>query len=86
MFFAYCSLNPFNYLLGGMLVFPIWDVEVQCTEQEFGRFTPPAGQTCEAYMAPFLQQNPGYLDNPQSTTECAYCIYSRGAFRLLTFS
>ena len=30
-------------------------------------------------MAPFLSRTPGYLQDPSSTTECAYCIYSKGS-------
>lgn len=79
-------VNPFNYLMGGMLVFPIWDVDVECRMEEFARFTPPQGQTCQAYMAPFMEANPGYLQDPQSTTECLYCIYSKGSISATPFA
>ncbi|WWC85443.1 uncharacterized protein L201_000306 [Kwoniella dendrophila CBS 6074] len=71
-------LNPFNYLIGGLVSRIVWDVDVECAEQEFGVFTPPQGQTCSAYMAEYLQQNPGYLQDPNSTTQCKYCPYSKG--------
>jgi ABC-type multidrug transport system permease subunit len=45
-------------------VFPIWNVQVQCTEEEYGVFDPPAGQTCGAYMQDFLTAQTGYLNNP----------------------
>lgn len=72
-------LNPFNYLVGGLLNPILWDVEVRCSEQEFGVFDPPNGQTCQAYMSEFLQQSTGYLDNPDATSQCRYCSYSTGA-------
>ncbi|OCF60041.1 ABC transporter [Kwoniella mangroviensis CBS 10435] len=71
-------LNPFNYLIGGLVSRIMWDVGVQCAEQEFGLFDPPSGQTCSAYMQDFLSQNPGYIDNPDSTSQCRYCPYSKG--------
>ncbi|WWC67189.1 uncharacterized protein I206_101096 [Kwoniella pini CBS 10737] len=71
-------LNPFNYLIGGLVSRIMWDVDVQCAEEEFGIFTPPNGQTCQAYMTDFLSQNPGYLDDPNSTTQCKFCPYSKG--------
>jgi len=72
-------MNPFQYLIGGLLVFPLWDQPVQCATEELGRFVPPAGQTCGAYMADFLSRTPGYLTNADAVDVCEYCIYSRGS-------
>ncbi|KAG9016077.1 hypothetical protein FRB93_011551 [Tulasnella sp. JGI-2019a] len=79
-------MDPFNYLIGGLLVFPEWDATVTCKEQEFARFVPPAGQTCGAYLAPFMESHTGYIQDPSSTTECAYCIYSKGSEYLATLN
>jgi ABC-type multidrug transport system permease subunit len=58
-------LNPFTRLLGGLLVFPIWDVQVQCEMNEMAIFNPPAGSTCGDYLQAYLANSPpGYLDNP----------------------
>jgi ABC-type multidrug transport system permease subunit len=65
--------------MGGLLVFPIWDVTVQCKESEFGVFDPPSGETCGNYMAEFLSQNTGYINNPDATSGCQYCGYSKGS-------
>ena len=60
-------LDPFNYLIGGLLVFPLWDAKVECVEEEYGVFDPPSGSTCGTYMEAFLSQpNTGYLANPVS--------------------
>ncbi|WWD19932.1 hypothetical protein CI109_104404 [Kwoniella shandongensis] len=73
-------LDPFNYLIGGLLVFPLWDVQVTCKEEEFGIFNPPSGQTCGAYMQTFLSQpNTGYINNPDAMSDCQYCIYKQGS-------
>ncbi|WRT63330.1 uncharacterized protein IL334_000235 [Kwoniella shivajii] len=79
-------LNPFNYLIGGLVSRIVWDVEVQCAEQEFGIFDPPQGQTCSAYMMSFLSENPGYIDNPDATSQCRYCPYSKGNEYLQTLN
>ncbi|KAK8853032.1 hypothetical protein IAR55_003733 [Kwoniella newhampshirensis] len=71
-------LNPFTYLMGALLVFPLWDVEVQCKPEEFGIFDPPSGQTCGQYLETFLTYATGYLENPNDTSECHYCGYSKG--------
>lgn len=58
-------MNPFTRLLGGLLVFPIWDVQVQCEMSEMAIFNPPAGSTCGDYLQAYLANSPpGYLDNP----------------------
>jgi ATP-binding cassette subfamily G (WHITE) protein 2 (SNQ2) len=86
-------LDPFRYLLGGLLSFAIWNVDVKCSDEEFGKFDPPSGQTCGQYMEGFLSQATGYLDNPVSggrqlvayltfqdaTSQCGYCGYSNGS-------
>ncbi|WVR04900.1 hypothetical protein IAU60_001912 [Kwoniella sp. DSM 27419] len=79
-------INPFNYLIGGLVSRIVWNVDVQCDEQEFGVFDPPSGQTCGQYMEQFLSQNPGYLQDPQATSNCHYCAYSKGYEYLATLN
>ncbi|WWC57723.1 uncharacterized protein I303_100257 [Kwoniella dejecticola CBS 10117] len=79
-------LNPFNYLIGGLVSRIMWDVDVQCAEEEYGIFNPPDGETCQAYMTEFLSQNPGYLNNPDATSQCQYCPYSKGYEYLKTLN
>lgn len=71
-------INPFNYLIGGLVSRILWNVDVECNSQEYGVFNPPDGQTCAQYMEGFLQQNPGYLRDPQATSNCQYCPFSQG--------
>jgi len=47
--------------------------QIECTERETNIFNPPSGQTCGEYMAPFLTQAPGVLQNPEATSDCSYC-------------
>ena len=71
-------LDPFKYLVGGLLGTLLWDVTVQCKPDEFTSFNPPAGQTCGEYMADFLGSNAGYVENVNATASCQYCPYATG--------
>ncbi|KAK4038643.1 ABC-2 type transporter-domain-containing protein [Parachaetomium inaequale] len=79
-------LDPFNYLIGGLLGTIVWDVQVKCKPKEFTSFDPPAGQTCGAYMADFLRSNAGYVENGNATSACRYCPYEMGADYAKTFN
>ncbi|KXJ88640.1 ABC-2 type transporter-domain-containing protein [Microdochium bolleyi] len=72
-------LNPFNYLMGGMLVFAVWDTPVTCTPEEFAVFDPPSS-TCGDYLASYLQGagTASVLENPDATSACRVCQYASG--------
>lgn len=79
-------LNPFNYLMGALLVFSDWDWDVQCTEAEFAIFDPPSGQTCAQYLEAWMN-GPGSrnnLVNPRATADCRVCQYNMGRDYLYT--
>ncbi|CAG8947101.1 unnamed protein product [Penicillium salamii] len=78
-------LDPFTYLVGGLLGEVIWDVKVKCEPSELIKFTAPVGQTCGTYMADFISAQTGYLVN-SSTTQCEFCQYSTGADYAKTFN
>ncbi|CAG8031504.1 unnamed protein product [Penicillium salamii] len=73
-------LNPFTYVTGSLLVFGIWDTEVNCKENEFATFDPPNGQTCGSYLASYLQGegSRSNLVNPTATQSCQVCEYRSG--------
>jgi ATP-binding cassette, subfamily G (WHITE), member 2, SNQ2 len=79
-------LNPFTYLMGGLLVFPLFDKEVHCKESEFAVFDTPSNQTCREYLAEYMQgQGLGSnLVNPDATSGCRVCKYTRGSDYLAT--
>jgi ABC-type multidrug transport system permease subunit len=79
-------LDPFHYLVGGLLGPVVWDVQVRCKPHEFTSFDPPAGQTCAEYMADFLASSAGYLDNGDAAAGCRYCPYQTGADYAKTFN
>jgi len=79
-------LNPFNYLIGSMMTFTIWDTPVNCAESEFALFDPPSGQTCKQYLADYMtglgaRTN---LVNPDATSGCKVCEYRTGADYMVT--
>ncbi|KAJ3579017.1 hypothetical protein NPX13_g1549 [Xylaria arbuscula] len=79
-------LNPFNYLVGGLLVPVAWDTEVRCKASELTTIPLPPDTTCGDYMAEFLSQNAGYVTDAGNTTTCSYCQYSTGADFLRTLN
>lgn len=77
-------IDPFTYLMKGLLTFPIWHQKVICKPKELGYFNPPNGQTCGEYMALYQTYGTGYLANPEATTNCAFCPYAQGSEYLAT--
>jgi ABC-type multidrug transport system permease subunit len=74
--------------MGSMLVFTTFDAPVNCKESEFARFNPPAGQTCQTYLADY-QMGMGArtnLVNPNATADCRVCEYRVGSDYLDTIN
>lgn len=71
-------LNPYTYLIQGLVAQIFYAVKVECKSDELATFTPPPGSTCGAYMEDFLASNPGYLVDPQAINSCQYCKYNTG--------
>ncbi|EME40339.1 ABC transporter-like protein [Dothistroma septosporum NZE10] len=69
-------VSPMTYWVSGMAATMLHGRQVTCSNQELSVVDPPGGQTCQAYFAPFLQQAPGYLLNPDATSQCGYCSVS----------
>lgn len=72
-------LDPFSYLVGGLLTQLLWDVRVQCKQNEITTIPLPTNSTCGQYMGNFLSENAGYVVDPSSATSCEYCPYKTGA-------
>ncbi|KNC96342.1 uncharacterized protein SPPG_08243 [Spizellomyces punctatus DAOM BR117] len=72
-------LDPYHYLLEGFVVNVLHDVPVQCTDEDFIRFSAPPNTTCYDYTKEFFSIGaPGYIANPNSTTTCDYCQFADG--------
>lgn len=68
--------SPFTYWVGGMANALLYGRAIQCASDELSTFNPPAGMTCQTYLASYLQTAPGTLQNPQATSNCNYCSLS----------
>lgn len=81
-------LNPFNYLMGSMLVFGVSDVEVKCKPEELAVFDPPNGSSCGGYLSTFMQGMGSHMNliNPGATANCSVCQYRRGSDYLSTIN
>lgn len=81
-------MNPFNYLMGALLVFTTYDVVIRCKESEFAVFEPLANQTCREYLGDYMQQlgSGTNLTNPDATTGCRVCQYKGGSDYLRTLN
>lgn len=74
-------VSPFTYLVQGILAIGVANTNIQCTQDELLRFTPPTGRTCGQYMQAYISYAGGYLANPDSTSECQFCtIQSTNVF------
>ncbi|MCJ1402759.1 hypothetical protein MMC11_005980 [Xylographa trunciseda] len=69
-------VSPFTYLVSGMLATAIANTDIICSSIEYLHFNPPAGQTCQAYMKPYIGFGGGYLQNPSATENCSFCAES----------
>lgn len=81
-------LNPFTYIVGSMLVFTDFDSKVECAENEFAIFDPPSGQTCQEYLASYMQNEGSRtsLVNPDAISQCHVCQYRTGSDWLYTLN
>lgn len=70
-------LTPFRYLLEGFLGVAVHNRPVICAPNEFARFPPPPGQTCQSYTQQFIRQAGGYVQNGTNGL-CEFCQYASG--------
>jgi len=71
-------LDPYHYVIEGLVTVQLHDLEVRCASDEFSIFNVPVGQTCLQYAAEFMKTATGYINNPDATEACQYCQYSKG--------
>lgn len=74
-------MNPFNYLMGGMLVFDVFSTPVHCKETEFAIFDTPNATTCIDYLSGYMETMGSRMNltNPDATSGCRVCEYRTGA-------
>ncbi|RMZ84249.1 hypothetical protein DV738_g493, partial [Chaetothyriales sp. CBS 135597] len=82
-------LNPFTYLMGSLMVFPLFQRPVRCREHEFSIFDPPfANQTCADYLGEYMSGlgARANLTNPDALSDCRVCQYRTGSDYLYTLN
>ncbi|KAE8141873.1 membrane bound transporter [Aspergillus pseudotamarii] len=79
-------LNPVTYLVGSILTFTIFDVNIVCSGEELAVFDPPANMTCSDYLAAFLRETGANLVNPDDSADCRACQYTKGSDYLRTIN
>lgn len=78
------KLSPYTYIIQNLVGSILHQRPVSCSAKEFSFFDPPSGQTCGEYMKDFIAKTHGYLQDPQATTNCGYCLYTVADQYLLT--
>jgi ABC-type multidrug transport system permease subunit len=73
--FAY-RINPFNYLVEGLLGVGLAKIPITCSETELLQFEPAKNTSCGEYMSSFIAATGGTLFNPDATGACRYCALS----------
>lgn len=73
-------LTPFRYLVEGFVSVAVHGRELVCASNEFARFSPPLGETCQSYTTDFIQQTGGYVQNGTGRYAglCEFCQYANG--------
>ncbi|GAA5969290.1 hypothetical protein JCM8115_006751 [Rhodotorula mucilaginosa] len=71
-------LNPLTWLISGLTVNELHDLEIRCRNSEYRIVQPPNGESCEAWLGPFISSGGGYINNPSDNSNCQYCQYSVG--------
>ncbi|ETN39195.1 uncharacterized protein HMPREF1541_05418 [Cyphellophora europaea CBS 101466] len=66
-------VNPFTYLVDGLLSTTLGQAPVRCAANEYFSFNSPAGVSCENYMRPYMEVSGGYLLDPGVEGRCEYC-------------
>ena len=69
-------VSPFTYFVEGILGTAVANTPVVCGSDEYQVFSPPSGQTCGNYMAPYISAAGGYLLDETATSNCQYCQLS----------
>ena len=71
------DLTPFRYILEGWLGVAVHGIKVKCADNEFAKFSPPSGQTCENYTRSYIAQAGGYVQTGANGL-CELCAYATG--------
>ena len=68
-------VSPFTYMVEGLLSTSVAGAPVTCAANEYLKFQAPAGINCGQYLAEYIAEAGGYLQDPTSSS-CSYCQIS----------
>lgn len=71
-------ISPLTYFVGNLFGTSLHGRKVRCATEEYNYLDPPEGLTCGEYLEAFYLYSPGYVNNPNDTSNCAVCRYSVG--------
>ncbi|KAI9688918.1 MAG: hypothetical protein M1822_001275 [Bathelium mastoideum] len=71
-------MNPFTYLLGGLVTAVIQRQPVACKEDDLYVLSPPANDTCGSYLSSWASSAQVQVLNPSATENCQLCEYTTG--------
>ncbi|KAJ5917297.1 ABC multidrug transporter C [Penicillium verhagenii] len=66
-------VSPFTYLVSAMLSTGVSGTDAVCGAVEFLKMNPPPGDTCYQYLSSYRDTYGGYIQNPNATSDCAFC-------------
>ncbi|OWB74169.1 hypothetical protein B5S31_g3950 [[Candida] boidinii] len=67
--------SPFTYFVQAFVAPLVHNRELICTFDEYNIMDPPSGETCGTYLSTYVDNNGGYIANPDEDTQCKYCPY-----------
>ncbi|TID13152.1 hypothetical protein CANINC_005008 [Pichia inconspicua] len=71
-------VSPLTYFVGNLMSVSLHGRKVICAEDEYNYLDPPQGQTCGEYLFAYFLYAPGYVNNPDATSNCEICKLSVG--------
>jgi ABC-type multidrug transport system permease subunit len=73
-------IDPFNYLMGALLVFTTYDKPVHCKPDEMALFQPAVNKTCGEYLQAYRLGVGAATNllNSDDVSDCRVCQYTTG--------
>jgi ATP-binding cassette, subfamily G (WHITE), member 2, PDR len=70
-------VSPLTYLVAGWAGTSLSGKQINCADNEFAQFDPPASETCASYLSEYVNGGAiGQLLNPDASSACRYCPLS----------
>ncbi|RCK64328.1 Multidrug resistance protein CDR2 [Candida viswanathii] len=66
-------INPFTYLILGILATGLGNNKVACAKREFVTLQPPRGLTCSTFLNPYIRAAGGYYYSLENGS-CSFCL------------